>query len=230
MALEANALVPYETVRDELGLSGTTDQAKIERYINVASERIAQYCNRVFRWSSGITENVAGFGAIHLRLSRTPLLTITSVKIDGTLLAVGEYAIDDAAAGLLVRKTGVDGVARAWPWTTHRRPDIAQDPFPGAEEKLIEVVYTGGYVTDVQKGSGGAPSVRTLPFDLEQACVDLAVIAYRRKGEAQDVVSESVQGASITYDRGYDRGAEDRSGIPAGIRAVLDKYARAAQA
>ena len=69
--------------------------------------------------------------------------------------------------------------------------------------------YTGGYILP------GAPD-RTIPADLEQACLDLARGVYTRRSRAPDIVSESLAGiADVTFQP---------QAIPLGVRALLDPY------
>ena len=62
---------------------------------------------------------------------------------------------------------------------------------PGSERKLYTVTYTGGYVF-----SGAS---RTLPYDLEMACVMIATDFYQNKGKLSGIQAEKLMSWAATY-------------------------------
>jgi hypothetical protein len=151
-------------------------------------------------------------GGPFLVLSRTPLVQIASITIDGTTIDADEYEISDAEAGLVYR-------AACWPWSGLRLGGIAQDRLSGTERRNIVVTYAGGYVTP---GQATAQLPRTLPFDLEQHCVDTVVYLYRTRGQDLSVVGERLLSAAYQYERGH--------GLPASVAKGLASYIRIASA
>lgn len=117
-------LVDLVTVKDELGITGTTDDTQLGRYITAASAAAAQYCNRVF-----VVETVkdvidlqrdpypwqlAG-GVNALQASRWPIVSLTTVvELDDALVADTDFRAD-LARGTLYRLSASDGSVVPWP-------------------------------------------------------------------------------------------------------------------
>ncbi len=216
MALGVHALTKFETVRDELGLSGTGDQTVIERLINAASEAIERFCQRHFERDTAIVEDLKGFGDERLVIRQPPLNTITSIEtrdyVTGTLAAIDstEFEVEDSEGGLIFRRAG-------WAHVARRRPDIAQDKLPGSEERYIRVTYDGGF--DLPK-TGSPPAGGTaLPADLEQAAIDMAVALFRRRGQDAGVVSERLLSGAQTF-------ADERRALLPAVQQLLEPHVR----
>ena len=142
-------------VTEDLGTLPAADVAFVDRLIREASAAIVTYCGRPFARET-VTETVPAYGDIHLMLSRTPLVEVTAVTFDSTVVPVTDYSIANRERGLLYRRRG-------WQWTDQVYPGLsAADPFgdggmfmmgtplPGQEEPLVSVDYTGGYVLPAQ--------------------------------------------------------------------------------
>lgn len=205
--LASNALTTLATVLDELGLvsdSGGAQDMRFERYINAASAFCARFCDRTFERATGIVERAKGFGGTHLIVSRTPIVTVTSIALDGDAFDTDTYAVHDAEAGILYRAAG-------WPNTAPRLPGITQPYAPGMEERSIVVTYDGGYVTPAQVGT------RTLPWDLEDVVVQMVTSRWRGRGNDIRIRQETHEAKSYTFG-----GVP----IPPEQLAVLAHYAR----
>lgn len=214
MALVANALTTVATLAGELGIAtpaaSSAAEADLERRIAVASSAIERYCNRTFSKAT-LTESVAGYGTRYLRLSRPPLLSVTSVTLYGVAVDAEDYAAPsgiEAQAGLLRRVEG------SWEWTAHESTSPAPEPLAGTERPLYEVVYVGGYVLPKDEALPGTP--RTLPYEVEEACLRTCVAIYRSKGRDQSIISESLLSASVTY-----AGSTANSGIGRGLGGII---------
>lgn len=217
VALVANALTTVERVCRALGIAVPTGDAltDLEQQIAQASDAIARYCDRNFLKAT-VTEKVRGYGSQVLRLSRYPLVSITSVTLDGTAVDSSAWDTtpqeDDAARGELRHLTG------CWEWTADfDRDSAAPEQRARTERPLYTVVYVGGYVLP-----GGSP--RTLPYDIERACIQTVVALYRSEGQDRTIVSETVMSASRTYARGT--GAGDVGILPADAAQLLERYRR----
>lgn len=208
VTLNDHALTTIAAIEEALGLTAGAQDDKVKRLINVASDAIAGYCNRAFQKDTVTDEKHIGTGGKILILDRWPLVSITSISYDGTDLSSAEYEIYDADVGQVYHKTGV------WQWTAPAINNIAGDPYPGDERKLYAATYVGGYVLPNDGGE------RTLPYDLEQAAIDYTVWRWHQLGQDMSIQSEKYSRYSVTY------GEVDDSGIPAAIRAVVDKYRR----
>ena len=91
---------------------------------------------------------------------------------------------------------------------------------PGTEEYYYKITYTAGYITQPQDDA--AVGTRSLPYDLEDACIQYCAQRYRTKGRDKSIKQEKLLSASVTYENS----SGDGSDIPATIRAMIDHYKR----
>jgi hypothetical protein len=195
MSLNPNALTDYATTKARLRLGNDNDQPLIEQLINEASAALERFTYRSLSYAPVVTEVLPLKGGPYLLLSRTPVVSIASITLDTLgLLPATEYAIDDSAAGIIYRDVN-------WPWSAQLRPDLnfQRDQQPGTEKKNTTVVYAGGYVTGPQ---ASAQLLRTLPSDLERACLLTVVSYYREATRDPNIKQETVGKASRTYAGG----------------------------
>lgn len=218
MALVANALTTIERSAAALSIAVPTGDAltNLEQMIAQCSDAIEAFLDRKLSKTT-VTERVKGYGGQVLRLSRYPLVSITSVTLSGSSVDSSAWDAtpqeDDAAQGVLRHLTG------DWDWTADWDAGAAApEQRAGTERPLYTVVYVGGYVLP-----GGSP--RTLPYDIERACLLTVVALYRNEGRNRDIVSETVMSASRTY---ADRTGSTSPGgiIPEDALPLLDKYKR----
>lgn len=206
MALAANALTTLATVKAELGLTGSAENDSVlERLINAASDAAERYCRRSFSRATVTDERVKGFARPRLMLARTPVVSVTSITINGSTVDSAGYYIESAEAGIVYRKAG---------WQSTALPAaglVVQDLEPGTEEALYLCTYVGGYQTP---GQGGT---RTLPYDLEQAVLDTVVNLWRNRGKYVGLQTEGEAQGDATW-RGFV--------IPGPARHVLNLYRR----
>lgn len=133
MALTANSLTTWAKLKDELGLTDDTLQARGEGYIAEVSEELERLCNRVFRRAAGHVEAVAP-GDFRLAVSRPPIISVASITENGTAVDATDYEVQDAEAGLILREDG---------WT---REDLGYEGGQLLQKATVEVTYAGGYV------------------------------------------------------------------------------------
>lgn len=114
------------TVKTELGITGTTDDAWLSVQIQQASAFAVAYCNREFAKETLVDTFRPDAAANYLSLTRWPVVTIGSVVEDDETLTAADYEVDPAA-GMLYRLDGDD---------ERRRWAIAK----------IVVTYEAGYV------------------------------------------------------------------------------------
>lgn len=213
MALATNALTTVAVMLDELGLtsdSGAQD-ARLERYINAASALIERYCDRLFYRSDAIVEEHPPGGWTTIRLRRVPAITITTVTINDGEIGSDDYELRDVRPGVpgqLYRPAG-------WPWSASTMPGITGGPVAGTEKQTVEVTYDGGWVTPRQVADAEF-ATRTLPHDLEDACVQLVTTRWKGRGRDRAIVAQGLENQSMTF-----------GGIPIPIEilGVLDGYA-----
>ena len=93
------AVYPLATLADvksALGVDSaeTADDAKYQRLIRDASATIAGYCQRQFRVLD-YQERYDGDGSPLLRLRHTPIVSVQSLSIDGTVVPSTDYSVYD---------------------------------------------------------------------------------------------------------------------------------------
>src|SRR5919205_564253 len=99
MALKANALITLEEAKSWLGITGATDDAKLEDEINRASEAIEAYCDRALKRTSAldpVTVRRSSLGTSCLRVGVGPIdvTKAVTVTIDGTAQTVWKQEAD----------------------------------------------------------------------------------------------------------------------------------------
>jgi len=192
MTLATNALTTVATVNSDLGISG--EDTYIERLINVASDFVERYCGRAFWRDTAIVEQVPGFGWSHLIVARAPINSITSIVRDGSTIPAADYESlgEDAAGGLIYRQGG-------WAWDAMRANDISNTPVAGTERRLHVVTYDGGWYTPKQDDDSSGANARALPYDIEEAAVEIVRQMYLAKKRDPGIASESMLGWSASY-------------------------------
>jgi hypothetical protein len=225
MALSAQALTTWETIKDEVrSISKDLTKDRSERVINAISAAMAKVAGRTFQYEAGLIENLPGFGGPDLILGRAPVISVTSIELLAVDLVVEyTFASDSyqikASTGILHRPSG-------WPSTAQVGPSLDGTRLADTERPAIKVTYAGGYVTPQQQVDNPGVLTRDLPYDLEEACIDsvLAKLARSPKRD-MDIISKSTQEVSTQW--------RDRSTIPTGLllkstEAVAKSYWRGA--
>lgn len=116
-------LTTLETIKAELGITDTSKDVLLARYIGVGSGAVARYLDRVLGKATVVETFRYVRGIEALPLARAPVTSIASVTVGGATLATTEYEVN-SESGLLHRV----GVCPA---------DWCSD--------AIVVTYTGGY-------------------------------------------------------------------------------------
>lgn len=206
VALASNALTTLDAAAAELGLVSYNAEL-LTRAINAASDFCAGYCGRNFGRQTVTGEKHVGTDTRLLLCDVTPLVTITSVSYLGSALDASEYEVDDANAGTILRIGGV----------------FPRD-YSSMPRKEWSLAYVGGYVLPWQDGTGTPAVVRDLPYDIERACIRMAVTQYRAIKKRGDVVGESLNGYSVQYRSCVET---DQNMDPE-VKQTLDLYRRVA--
>lgn len=210
--LAANALTNILAAEGELGIATGTEDDTLSRLINVVSAQIENFLGRKIYYEASIEETMAGHGTMFLVVERKPLLSIASISYDGDAVASDQYEIQDADAGLIY------GLA-PWKMTGPAVSGITQDPFPGYGRKLYTVTYAGGWVTQPQVDDDGNLT-RSLPYDIEDACLMAIATRYRSIGRDRSVASESL----LSWSAKYRDGTVGSSGLPPEAEQILSAY------
>ena len=216
MQLSDRALTTVEMVRVDLELEELDGNSyySIVKMINAASDAIARFCNREFHYKEDITEKLAGQGGDAIVLAYTPILKIDYIKVDTS--EIKDFEIDNKEAGIIYRQAG-------WPFHGGVKGFISADPYPGRESRNIEVKYSAGYVTPEQARKANENNdnngddeklERTLPYDIEQSCIDTVKTWYHRRMDNLETTQENL----MNEQHGYGRG---RLGIPEAVKDLL---------
>jgi uncharacterized phiE125 gp8 family phage protein len=134
MSLKPNALTTLAQAKSHLSISpsDTLQDARVELFINAASEKIERYTNRKLVSQGTIAELQHGRRENILLLNQWPIIAISQVSIDSTgahtdpatVLAANSYAISDDFNSLL----------------------LVNSTFPVGFNN-VKISYTAGYVT-----------------------------------------------------------------------------------
>ena len=175
MALNSNALISLDDIREALGLDNeeVKDDGFIINLINRVSTRIESYCGRTFA-ASYYTEYHDGDGTSEVLLNQYPITHVSGMW-DDIDRDFGDDCVVDSDDYLIYANEG--------------RLSLYNDETTFlVGRQNIKVCYSGGY-TDI-------------PEDLKQACVDLALTSYRKnKEKIHGVMSRTTAGgASAMYD------------------------------
>jgi hypothetical protein len=214
MAVAAYALTTLAQAKTELGVTVATHDAVIERLIDTVSSAAAEFCERTLHYQAGIAERVPGYGGQLLYVSRTPIVTITSIELlpssmsnagTGTTYAATSYTIRNANAGIIFRLDG-------WQWTANYAERLTSAPLrPGTEDTRFLVTYAGGYVTRPQGGSVN------LPPEIEQAVLWGVANLWRHRGREIHGQVETEDMAAIDWKS---------NALPAASKLLLAPYKR----
>lgn len=196
MALSSHALTTLDAVKASLTDVDNSSDTYLERQINAVSEFIEKYCNRHFEKKT-YTEKKAGNGRQKICLDQFPIVSVTSVIVDG--MFVDDYEVDEEA-GMFYRKG-------RWNWQGDLIGLVGE---PGASFPNIVIEYIAGYVLPKDET---IDNERTLPYDLEDATIQLVVIRYEKRG-VEHMKRETIGPLTTEFI----------DGIPPQILEVLDKY------
>mgnify|MGYP001562867836 CR=1 FL=1 len=144
-------------------------------------------------------------GMDEIRLGAEPIISITQVRVDGTILTSGtHYRLDDF--GWLVR---IDGD----PW-----PSCQDLTDPATATDTFEVVFTYGRTPPAD----GILGAKALACDIYQGCASVGTCI-----TGKDVTSLVRQGVTLEFDSVESLFANGRTGIAAADRFLdVERYAR----
>jgi len=197
MSLATNALTDIVTCEAELSLTAAAQDALLTRYINTASQAIENYLGRPIVYGAALVQKVPGSLDSWLYVDRRIVVITSIVDPGGDTVTASDYSIWDADAGAIYNSSG---------WV---RTNIST-----TQKDRYVVTYEGGWITPAQVGT------RTLPYDIETACVEMVTNMWRQQGADSNIASESILGTSVSYR------ATPTAAMPTGVMAILDSYKR----
>ncbi|HEX2927942.1 MAG TPA: hypothetical protein VHP38_17075 [Ruminiclostridium sp.] len=190
--LKENALTTLETVKRNLSNSELDiDDELLTQKINEVSDFIASYTDRRLE-AENYQEKYTGNNGRYLRLKQYPVSSLQSVQINNTDIFLNE--ID------LYEDTGILYRDKLW-------------PVCGSGRRNIVVNYEAGYILPKDHTE---EKPRTLPYDLEGACIVMATIKYQNR-DAEGLTERRV---------GMDFTEKYLNDIPTSIKLILDLYKR----
>lgn len=255
-------LTTLATVKQEMLVSGSDDDAFLERLIDEASEDVESRLGwKISR--AEVRESFAGNGDLRVRLTRRPLAALVSVTFDGVevdLDSVSIASLDDAELVLESGWTKTERplwVVRYWggwlmpgdslasaAFTAEASDNSFNDPqlqFPlllpdewitagnewSAPNRGTHLVVTrsaGKIITSstlVDESGTESKSLlaRTLPREIERACIELVKAGWHARDSDVRVKSETIDDVSTSYG---DAGA----GLDGRVERLLAGWAR----
>lgn len=203
MSLNAYALTTVARYKSFAGISGVTQDTKIEYIINIVSDWVETFCDRRFIKTTYTEEIYDGNGYSKLLLRNYPVDSSSAFQIDERdsdfndnhwSLVDSEFYFTDLNAGI------VECIGRT---------------FREVPQKY-RITYTAGYLFDNVTG------VTTLESagigDLEYAVWKLITNVIQKGGNVSGIKAESIGNYSVTYG--------DYQLMDLDIKMVLDKYKR----
>lgn len=201
-------LTTVATVKTELGITTTSNDARIELLVRRATawaETFVGYPLLAKRYR----ETLAGYGTRNLMASRTPVRSIASLFFgtdtgdDATQLLTTEFGLE-SKPGFLTRTDG-------WEWSVPVQQDYELRPVPGEEYQPWLIDYVAGFTLDGLSSSspnwstekGTTSTGRSLPYDIESAVIRKTVSVYTG---IDGVFSKKVGDLAIIYGVGAQSG------------------------
>lgn len=168
--LAENALTTLENAKNYLGidLNDTSLDNNIYFYINSASAIIESYCERQFALKT-YKELKQGAGFTKLILDNYPIVELTSLVVDGEPVDISAVTVFEDS-GILYKPDG------GFPSRVIGGSFL--HPIPDQIQHNILVEYRAGYVLPKDATEDNP---RTLPYDLEMACMRLIGIMKKDK-------------------------------------------------
>ena len=140
-----------------------------------------------------------------------PIKKVNEIKFDGGIVDSEKYFIENKKSGFITRTD-----RRSWPgiesYTLSVSVNIPNETFPS-----YEINYDAGWVTPAQAMNNDELD-RDLPYDIEDACIRLALNELESRARRQDVSSVSILGDSTTFSLEGAEGRRDR------VKEIVRRY------
>jgi|TARA_R100000149_G_C5827242_1_gene104197 hypothetical protein len=196
-------LITLQQYKDFAGLSGMSDDARINTIIPAISQSVKRYCGMSFLdyYSSNKTEffDIKDNMTNAVMLDESPLVSIVSVEERGSQADSYVTLISENSDSSGKYDFTVDFESD----TIFRTTDTADKMFPKGR-KAVKVVYKAGYAST--------------PSDIQLACFDL--VKYYLKDERKERLN--IGGATIQNQ--ISSSIRDNIDFPDYIKRILDMY------
>ncbi len=194
----------------ELGLSGSEATIIITDMVDQASAAIVSYCNRQFAQET-VEETIPTTGSCNILLTRTPIISISSITFNGVTVAATEYFINEPEAGMVFNPSG-------WGDTAQRSYGLSRTPVQNSRAYLLKATYTAGYIPP---GYSGSPA---MPSDIERACIELVKSLWLARKLNPNIESESVPDVGSVK---YRTITDTEMLMPPTVKQMLSNWRRA---
>ncbi len=203
-------LTTLTVLKDELGIVSDAENSYLERLIQRASARLESLCGVVCFGLEEVAEHVTGHGTSRIVLARTPVVSIASIELDDIVIDSDCYRVEP--------DTGIVH-ADGFLWVdTSRRQGVELESVQGTARPAYLVTYSAGYITPKMVEDDDTLT-RTLPYDIEEAVLALAVQSYHDRGVDQRVSSEGLLDARVSYRKSSES-------VPSIVSEVVQTYRR----
>lgn len=180
-AAESKLLTTVSNFKELIGKSDSVDDTLLGKIITRASEAVVSYCGREFAKQT-YTETMKGDGSPFLKMSRIPIVSVTSVSYQGVAVTASDYVVNEPEQGVITNLNSY------WYYTGYKYD--------------YSVVYVAGYV--LPTFTSGTPN---LPADIEQAVLEVAKIMWFSRKDDLSVTQENVPEVySVSYGGRYSVG------------------------
>lgn len=194
--MAAGDLATLADVKDWLGISSsdTTRDARLSRLITAASTRAVAFMGRGIA-AATYTETYRGSGGVKLGLRNFPVISVTSLAIDGTAIpAASQPASGPPSNGYIVTNLGspiVKGALLTLYGYAFTDAGPRSNPYGN-----VALTYQAGYAS--------------IPGDISQAIIEFVQALDQRRSIDINISSESISGVgSVSYKTGDSRGIPD---------------------
>jgi len=197
-SLVSYALISLADVKEGLGITDSSQDNLLTRYINQATDMIERFCNgRRFKQTTYTDEEYSGSETQYLDLKNYPVSSITKLeRRTSSDYSVSDFDDIDTSDYILNQAN---------------ENDYGQIYYPAGFLNGIRnyrVTYVAGY--------------SAIPNDLEEACGKLVSYLLKTANKNEGIKSETLGRYSVTYDKGsYNK---DRIFQEAGIIDILESY------
>jgi hypothetical protein len=189
-------LIALADLKAILGITDGANDALLGNIIQRGSDAIARFYNRVFAQRT-IVETLPGTGGQLLKLKFSPVVTLTSIGLEGETVDPDTYTLTEPDAGIVFCET-------YWAYTGHKYSYTA--------------TYVHGY--NLPEMSGADP----LPYDIQQAALELCKGMWLARQRDPSVSMESVPDVyTVQYGGNGGKGAVVGA-IPPNVQELLLPY------
>jgi gp6-like head-tail connector protein len=189
-------LIALADLKAILGITDSANDARLGNIIQRGSDAIARFCNRVFAQRT-VIETLPGPGGQLLKLKFSPIVTLTSITLDGETVDRDTYVLTEPDAGIAF-------CGSYWAYTGHKYSYAA--------------TYTHGYNLPDMAGTN------TLPYDIQQAALELCKGMWLARQRDPSVTMESVPDVYTVQYGGQGRNGAPITAIPPNVQELLLPY------